>query len=183
VDIPESSLRRSARVRNPPRRYDDFVSLVINNEEPTCYQEAMEVSDREKWKEAMKEEMDALERNETWDLVELPKDRKIVGRKWVSKLKLGVYDKVERYKTRLVEKCYSHKEGIDFHEIFSPVVKLISIRFVLALVALFNMKLEQLDAKTTFLHGDLDEEIYIEQLEGFVQDCRKIFVCKLKKLV
>jgi hypothetical protein len=146
VDIPQSSLRRSTRVRNPPRRYDDFVSsvsLVTNNEEPTCYQEAMEVSDSEKWKEAMKEEMDALERNGTWDLVELPKDRKIVGCKWVYKLKKGVDDKVERYKARLVEKGYSQKEGIDFHEIFSPVVKLVSIRVVLALVALFNLELEQ----------------------------------------
>jgi hypothetical protein len=183
VDMPQSSLRRSTRVRNPPRRYDDFVSfvsLITNDEEPTCYQEAMEVSDSEKWKEAMKEEMDSLERNGTWDLVELLKNRKIVGCKWVYKLKKGVDDKVERYKARLVEKGYSQKEGIDFHEIFSPVVKLVSIRIVLALVAFFNLELEQLDVKTTFLHGDLDEEIYMEQLEGFVQDHRKRFVCKLK---
>jgi hypothetical protein len=184
VDQPQTSLRRSTWVRNPPRRYDDFVSsvsLITNDEEPTCYQEAMEVSDSEKWKEAMKEEMNALERNGTWDLVELPKDRKIVGCKWVFKLKRGVDDKIERYKARLVAKGYSQKEGIDFHEIFSPVVKLVSIRVVLALVALLDLELEQLDVKTTFLHGDLDEEIYMEQPEGFVQDRRKRFVCRLKK--
>jgi hypothetical protein len=122
VDMPQPSLRRSTRVRNPPTRYDDYVSsvaLVSNDGEPSCYQEAMKVSESVKWKEAMKEEMDALERNKTWDLVELPKDRKVVGCKWVYKLKKGVDDKVERYKARLVEKGYSQKEGIDFHEIFS----------------------------------------------------------------
>ena len=72
-------------------------------------------------------------------------------------------------------------EGIDYYEIFSPVVKLISIRIVLALVALIDLELEKLDVKITFLHGDLDEEIYIEQLEGFVQHQKGRLVCKLKK--
>jgi hypothetical protein len=111
-------------------------------------------------KKDMKEEMDFLERNKTWDLVEIPKDRKVVGCKWVYKLKMGVGDKVERYKKRLVAKRYSQKEDIDFHEIFSPVVKLVSVRVVLALVALLDLELEQLYVKTTFLHGDLDEDIY-----------------------
>jgi hypothetical protein len=109
---------------------------------------------------AMKEEMDALERNKTWDLVELPKDRKVVGCKWVYKLKKGVDDKVERYKARLVAKGYSQKEGIDFHEIFSPVVKLVSIRVVLALVALLDLELEQLDVKTIF-YMEIWMRIYI----------------------
>jgi hypothetical protein len=83
-------------------------------------------------------------------------------------LKKGVDDKVERYKARLVAKGYSQKEGIDFHEIFSRVVKIVSIRIVLALVALLDLELEQLDVKTSFLHGYLDEEIYMEQRQGFV---------------
>jgi hypothetical protein len=95
-----------------------------------------------------------------------PRDKKTVGCKWVYKLKKGVDDKVKRYKARLVAKGYSQKECIDFHEIFSPVVKTISIRIVLALVALLDLELEQLDVKTAFLHGYLDEEIYMEQLEG-----------------
>jgi hypothetical protein len=126
VDEPQTSLRRSMRVINPPRRYDDFVSLVslsTNDNEPSCYQEAMKGSNNDKWKEAMK----ALEKNATWDLVELPRDKKTVGCKWVYKLKKGVDDNVERYKARLVAKGYSQKEGIDFHDIFSPVVKTISI--------------------------------------------------------
>ena len=91
--------------------------------------------------------MDALENNETWDLVELPKDRKFVGCKWVYKLKKGVDDKVAKHKERLVEKGYSQKEGIDFHEIFSSVVKLVSIRLVLALVVLFDLQLENIMLK------------------------------------
>jgi hypothetical protein len=158
MDEPQTSLRRSTRVRNPPRRYEDFVSSVslsANDDGTSCYQEAMKGSNSDKWKEAMNDEMKALERNSTWDLVELPKDTKTVGCKWVYKLKKGVDDKVERYKARLVAKGSSHKEGIDFHEIFSPVVKIVSIQSMLALVALLDLELEQLDVKTTFLHGDL----------------------------
>ena len=112
----------------------------------------------------MKEEMDSLEINKTWDLVELPKDMKVVNCEWVYKLKKGVDDKVERYKAILVEKWYSQKEGIHFHDIFPPVVKLVSICIVLALVYLIDLELEQLGVKTTFLHGYLDEDIYMEQL-------------------
>ena len=135
VDEPQTSLRRSTWVRVPPRRYDDLfssISLSTNDDEPLCYQEAVEGSNNEKWKEAMKDEMKALERNATWDLVELPRDRKTIECKWVYKMKKGVDDKVERYKAKLVVKGYSQKEGIDFHDIFSPVVKTVSIRIVLA---------------------------------------------------
>jgi hypothetical protein len=141
----------------------------------------VEGSNSEKWKEAMKDEMNSLAKNSTWDLVELPRDRKIVGCKWVYKLKKGVDDKVESYKARLVARGYYQKEGIDFHEIFSPVVKIGSIRRMLALVALLDLELEQLDVKTAFLQGDLDEEICMEQPEGFVQNRNKKFVCRLKK--
>ena len=90
-------------------------------------------------------------------------------------MKKGVDDNVQRYKARLVAKGYSQKEGIDFHEIFSAVLKIGSIRSMLALVALLGLELEQLDVKTAFLHGYLDEEIYMEQPEGFVQNRNKIF--------
>ena len=129
----------------------------------------------------MKEEMDSLAKNKTWDLVELPESRKVVGCKWVYKLKKGADDIIPKYKERLVAKGFSQKEGIDFHEIFSPVVKLVSIIILLALVSLYDLELEQLDVKTTFLHGDLDEEIFMEQPEGFIQNRNKRFVCKLRK--
>eukprot|EP00253_Pinus_taeda_P022944 PITA_22944 len=129
----------------------------------------------------MKDEMMALGKNGTWDLVELPKYRKTVGCKWVFKLKRRVDDTKDMYKVRLVANSFSQKAGIDFHEIFSPVVKIVSIRIVLALVALLDLEFQQLDVKTAFLHGDLDEEIYMEQPEGFVQHRNEKFVCRLKK--
>ena len=122
----------------------------------------------------MKEEMDSLKKKKTWESVELPKDGKIVGCKWVFKLKKCVDGKVERYKSILATKGYSQMEGIDYHEIFSPIVNLVSICIMLALVSLLDLELEQLDVKTTFLHGDLDEDIYMEQPKGRL-------VCKLKK--
>jgi hypothetical protein len=170
VDEPQTSLRRSTRVRNPPRRYDAFVSSVYltnNDDENSCYQEAVKCSNSDKWKEKMKDEMNSLAKNATWDLVELPRNRKTVGCKWAYKLKKGVDDKVERYKARMVAKGYSQKACIEFHDIFSRVVKIVSIRSVLALVALLDLELEQIDLKTAFLHGDLHEDIYMEQLEGF----------------
>ena len=90
-------------------------------------------------------------------------------------------DKGDRYKARLVTEGFSQKAGIDFHEIFSPFFKIVSIRILLALVALLDLELQKLDVKTTFLHGDLDEEIYMEQPEGFVQNCNKKFIYRLKK--
>ena len=150
--------------------YTDFVSYVlfIDDGEPSCFQDAIDCVDNAKWKMEMKEEMDCLEKNKILELVEVPKDRKNVGCKWVFKLKKGVDGKVERYKAIFVAKWYSQMEGIDYNEIFSQVIKLVSIRIVLALVALLDLDLEKLDVKTTFLHGDLDEEIYMEQPEGFV---------------
>ena len=125
--------------------------------------------------------MDSLQKNKTWDLVELPESRKVVGCKWVYKLKKGVDDTILKYKAILVAKGFSQKVGIEFHDIFSPVVKLVSIRILLAIVASYDLELEQLDVKTTFLHGDLYEEIFMEQLEAFVQNRNKRFVCKLRK--
>ena len=103
------------RERNPPKRYTDFVSSVLftDDGESSCFWEAIDCVDNAKWKVAMKEEMDSLVKNKTWELVEFPKDRKTIGCKWVFKLKKGVDGKVERYKSSLVAKGYSQMEGID----------------------------------------------------------------------
>eukprot|EP00253_Pinus_taeda_P003036 PITA_03036 len=100
-EAPETSLRRSTRIKQPPRRYDDYITSVAftaSDDEPLCYQEAIEGSKSDKRKAAMKDEMMALGKNNTWDLVELPKGRKTVGCKWVFKLKWGVNDTEDRYK-------------------------------------------------------------------------------------
>ena len=109
----------------------------------------------------MDEEMEALEKNKTWNLVKLPTGRKPVGNKWVFKKKFSAEGKVEKYKAHLVAKGYSQVEGIDFGEIFSPVVKITSIIFILAIATTFDLEIEHMDEKTTFLHGDLEEEIYM----------------------
>jgi hypothetical protein len=179
-------LRRSVRDRRQPERYSppDFhsnFSLSITDDDPRTVREAVNSEDSKLWKKAMVEEMDALDKNEAWDIVELPAGRKSVGSKWLFKKKFNAQGKVEKYKARLVAKGYSQVEGIDFGEIFSPVAKLTSIRFLLSIAAAFDLEVEQMDVKTTFLHGDLEEEIYMKQPEGFVVKGKKELVCKLKK--
>ncbi|KAE8671264.1 Detected protein of unknown function [Hibiscus syriacus] len=118
--------------------------------EPSTYQEAINNSDASLWMMAMKEEIEALHKNNTWDFVPLPQGRKPIGNKWVFKIKRNGDDQVERYRARLVVKGYAQKE-------------------------------EQLDVKTTFLHGNLEEEIYMLQPEGFEEKEKKNLVCKLNK--
>lgn len=115
----------------------------------------------------MKEEIEYLAKNKTWLVVEKPGKKKIVGCKWILKYKKGI-PKAEppRFKPILVAKEFTQ---IDYNEIFSPVVKHISIRLLLPVVVKFDMELEQLDAKTAFLHGTIDEEIYMNQPEGFIE--------------
>jgi hypothetical protein len=122
---------------------------------------------------AMDKEMAYLDKNEAWDVVKFPTRRKPIGNKWVFKKKLNAEGKVEKYKARLVAKGYSQVEGIDFGDIFSPVSKLTSIRFMLSIVAAFDFEVEQMHVKTTFLHGDLEEEIDMKQ--------RKCYAVKGKK--
>jgi hypothetical protein len=132
-------------------------------------------------KKAMDEEMEALDKNEDWDLVELLTGGNPIGSKWVFKKKLNAEGKVEKYKARLVANGYSQVEGIDFGDIFSLVAKLTSIRFLLSIVVAFDFEVEKMDVKITFLHGDLEEEIYMKQPEGFDVEGKKELVCKLKK--
>ena len=162
VELQTPTLRRYDHIRrtvewySPPDFHFAFVLSTINDE-PRYVKEVVSFEECKLWKNAMVEEMEALEKNETWDLVEFPDGRKHVGSKWVFKKKLKETRKVEKYKARLVEKEYSQVEGIDFGDVFSPIAKLTSIIFLLSLVATFDLELEQMDVKTMFLHGNLDE--------------------------
>ena len=113
--------------------------------------------------------------------MKLPKGKRGLKNKWVYKLKTQEYSSQPKYKARLVVKGFSQKKGVDFEEIFSPVVKMSSIRVVLGIAASLNLEIEQLDVKTAFLHGDLEEEIYMEQPEGFKESDKENLVCRLKK--
>ena len=128
----------------------------------------------------MNDEMDSLVRNQTWDLVKLPVQKRALQNKWVYRLKEENGGK-KQYKARLVVKGFAQKKGIDFDEIFSPIVKMNSIRTIVSLVAVEDLHLEQLDVKTTFLHGDLEEEIYMQQPQGYEVKGKENLVCRLKK--
>jgi hypothetical protein len=155
--------------------------LSITNDDPRTVREAVDSEDGNIWKKAMDEEMESLDKNEAWDLLELSTRRNPIGNKWVFKNKVNSKGKVEKYKAWLVEKGYSQVEGIDFGEIFSLVSKLTSISFLLYVVVAFDFEVENMDVKKKFLHGDLEEEIYMKQPEGFVVKGNKELVCKLKK--
>ena len=124
----------------------------------------------------MKEELSSLKKNNTYELLELARGRKVLKNKWMFKLKMDG-DKQVKYKARLVVKGFSQKKGVDFDEIFSPVVKMSSIRVILGLTASMDLELEQLDVKTVFLHGDLEEEIYMEQPKGFEVKGKEYLIC------
>ena len=128
----------------------------------------------------MKDEMDSLLGNQTWELTELLKGKKALHNKWLYRIK-NEHDGSKLYKVRLVVKWFQQKEGIEYIEIFSPVVKMSTIRLVLGMVVAKNLYLEQLDVKTAFLHGDLEEDFYMIQPEGFTVQGQENLVCKLKK--
>ncbi|KAL9273838.1 Retrovirus-related Pol polyprotein from transposon TNT 1-94-like protein, partial [Drosera capensis] len=145
------------------------------------FQEAQTHADKSQWMHAMQDEMMSLRKNQTYELTKLPKGKKALRNKWVFKLKKDGDGKLIKHKARLVVKGFEQKKGIDFDEIFSPVVKMTSIRVILGLVASLDLELKQMDVKTAFLHGDLEEEIYMVQPEGFVVSGKEHLVCKLKK--
>jgi hypothetical protein len=188
IESETPEVRRSTRERRPPAWHSEYVTesniaycLLTEDGEPSTFHEAIKSTDVSMWMTAMQEEIEALHKNNTWDLVPLPQGRKAIGNKWVYKIKRDGNNQVERYRARLVVKGYAQKEGIDFNEIFSPVVRLTTIRVVLAMCAIFDLHLEQLDVKTAFLHGELEEEIYMLQPEGFAETGKENLVCKLNK--
>ena len=141
------------------------------------YEEAMTNEQKEKWLVAMQDKMGSLHENYTYDLVELPKGKRALRNKWVFKLKNGDNGSSPRYKARIVVKGFQQKKGVDFDDIFAPTVKMTSIRRVLSIATSMNLEIEKSDVKTTFLHGELDEEIYMLQPEGFVEKGKEKLVC------
>ncbi|KAG7599135.1 GAG-pre-integrase domain [Arabidopsis suecica] len=162
--------------------YLSFLVSIDKEKEPSSYAEAKQIL---VWCGAMDNEVDALEETETWTICTLPPDKTPIGCKWVFKVKFNSDGSVERYKARLVAKGYTQKEGIDYNETFSPVVKLTTVKLVLALSAIYNFSLTQLDISNAFLNGDLDEEIYMKLPPGYADkegiSLPQNAVCKLQK--
>jgi len=183
---PEVALRRSERERRPPRKLLDFFSgyratsaEFISIDTPETYSEIAERSDADKWFEAVKEELQSMEKNNVWSIVQHPKSAKLLKSKWVFAVKMDANGQPSRYKARLVAKGYLQKEGIDYNETYAPVAKLTTIRVVLAVGIHQQLMFHQLDVKTAFLHGSLDEELYMAIPEGVNPDPGK--ACKLLK--
>ncbi|KAM7531655.1 hypothetical protein LguiB_035065 [Lonicera macranthoides] len=156
-----------------------FVNQLSSVSIPNSVQEALCDSE---WKSAMDEEMKSLLKNDTWELTELPAGKKKVGCKWVYTVKFKADGTIERFKARLVAKGYTQTHGIDYLETFAPVAKINTVRVLLSLAANLGWSLQQFDVKNAFLHGELDEEVYMEFPPGYkipVEHTNK--VCKLKK--
>ena len=177
-------VRRSNREKKAPDYYGEWAS-VTNAEltEPRTVKDALNSPDQAKWMKAMEKEIESLRESDVWELVDLPKGRKAVGSKWVFKVKTDAEGSVERFKARLVAQGFSQKSGIDYDETFSPVARFESVRTVIALAVQNGLKLHQVDVTTAFLNGELKEEVYMKQPEGFVVKGQEHLVCKLKRSI
>ncbi|KAK8954179.1 hypothetical protein KSP39_PZI002872 [Platanthera zijinensis] len=156
---------------------EEDIALLIK-EEPEDY--ATAAADP-KWRKAMEEEIEMVEKNDTWQLVQKPKDKHILNLKWVYKAKQNEEGEIVKYKARIVAKGYTQRQGIDFHETFAPVVRMESIRAFLAIAAQAKLGVHQLDVKSAFLNGRVEEEIYVHQPEGFEKEGEEEKVYKLNK--
>ncbi|GJV63903.1 retrovirus-related pol polyprotein from transposon TNT 1-94 [Tanacetum coccineum] len=154
--------------------YDAFLTLV----EPKNYKDALTQAC---WIEAMQEELHEFERLEVWELVPPPDKAFVITLKWIYKVKLDELGGILKNKARLVARGYRQEEGIDFEESFAPVARLEAIRIFLVFAAHMNMVVYQMDVKTAFLNGNLREEVYVSQPDGFVDPDKPNYVYKLKK--
>ena len=187
-------LRRSVRERKATRKFtysrmgipdmgaealEAFADLM-EAAEPITYRAALESPNRELWRGAIDDELESLRVNHTWTLEKLPSGKNLVGCKWIFKLKT-LPNGSTKHKARLVAKGYSQIEGVDFDETYAPVVKFQSLRMLLAIANELDMHVHQMDVKTAYLHGELEQEIYMKQPEGAKDAGNPSLVCKLKK--
>ena len=176
--------RRSTRIRSAPDFYGHAMNvMVVESDDPATYDEAMMSPDSDKWLEAMKFEMGSMYENQVWTLVDLPNDRKAVENKWIFKKKTDANGNVTVYKARLVAKGFRQIQGVDYDETFSPVAMLKSVRIMLAIAAFFDYEIWQMDVKTAFLNGNIEEELYMIQRKGFVDPKDVNKVCKLQRSI
>jgi hypothetical protein len=172
---PKGTMRQSKKPK-PFSSYTLMCDLIEN--EPTCFEEAIQ---KKEWVDAMTEEYQSIIKNDVWEIVPRPKNKDVVSSKWIYKIKHATDESIEKHKARFVARGFSQKEGIDYEETFSPVARYTSIRTIIALAAKMKWKLHQMDVKTTFLNGVIEEEVYIKQPQGFEVEDIKTHVYRLKK--
>ena len=176
----------SLAIHQPDTNPGRFCALQsICTSEPTTYAEAISGTNHEQWKAAIEEELTSLYDNDTWVLTPLPTGRMPVKCKWVFREKKGAEGETVRYKARLVAKGFTQQYGIDYLETYAPVVKLASLRILLAMAAFNNYEIHQGDIKTAYLQGHLDEEIFMEIPEGVTVPVKQTtmdrIVCRLQR--
>jgi hypothetical protein len=173
-------LQTSIRMSRVPQRFFGYMALMseLIEVEPSSFQEA---SEQQVWRDAMMEEYSSIMKNDVWEVVPRPEWKSVVGFRWIYKIKHAADGSVDKFKARFVAKGFSQKEGIDFSETFAPVARYSSIRAVISIAAELGWQIHQMDVKTMFLNGVIDEEIYIEQPEGFEVHNRASHVCRLRR--
>lgn len=158
-----NELKRSQRTRKQTQFYHkSLLTQETDPNEPQTAEEAVQSKNKNEWLKAMVEEYESLKKNNTWTLVEAPRDKKILNTKWVFKKEINQTEKSIRYKARLVVKGCAQTAGIDYKEIYSLVVKYSSLRMLFAIATKKNLNIDHMDIKTAYLHGDLAEEIYVK---------------------
>ncbi|PRQ53440.1 putative RNA-directed DNA polymerase [Rosa chinensis] len=157
-----------------------FLSALDNTHEPQSFEEANHLAE---WKQAMTDELQALNDNNTWSIVRIPKGKKAVGCRWVYKTKFHTDGTVERHKARLVARGFTQTYGVDYKETFAPVAKMNTVRVLLSVAINHAWPLYQMDVKNAFLHGDLEEEVYMRLPPGHSQSHDPDIVCKLHKAI
>ena len=160
------SLSNFISYNNVTPSFRAFISQVSSVVIPNNVHEVLKVPE---WREAIFEEMKALEKNATWEKVDLPQGKVVVGCQWVFTVKYNSYGSLERYKARLVAKDFTQTYEIDYSETFSPVAKLNIVRVLLSIAAILDWSLNQLDVKNAFLNSDLEEEVWMEPPPGFTE--------------
>jgi hypothetical protein len=168
------------RERKRPHRFGGYVALMssISDVEPSSFEEADKL---QVWKDAMLEEYKSIIKNNVWDIVSRPKDKSVVSSKWIYKIKHAADGSVEKFKSRFVARGFTQKEGIKYEETFSLVARYTSIRTIIALDLVHGWKLHQMDVKTSLLNGKIEQEVFVEQPNGFVLHNKGTHVCKLRK--
>lgn len=179
----EDPPRRSERIAAQEKKCYSANQITNAEPDPLTVKQAMTGEEAKEWKEAMKVEISHMKDNKTWDLVPRPENRTVIGSKWVFKKKYTNDCNLERYKARLVAKGFSQIPGVDYIDTYSPVMKMKSLRILLALAVKWNWHIKQLDVTTAYLNGTLQEEIYMEQPEMFPEKGKENCVCKLNKTI
>jgi hypothetical protein len=160
--------------------YEDTNDIGIETD-PSSFKEVVKSQHSSEWLDAMKDEMKSMSTNEVCELVEIPNGAKTIGCKWVYKSKHDSKGNIKRFKARLMAKGFTQREGIDYTKTFSLVSSKDSFRIIIALVAHYDLELHQMDVKTPFLNGNLQENIYMAQPGGFTVEGKEHMGCKLKK--